>query len=60
MPAVLEIIPDQDRRTEPLFESEEDFVRFSEAFVSRVSPELEKANEARVKSEQEARERLLC
>ena len=59
MPPVIEVIPNQSERTQPLFAHEEDYVSFREAFMNQAIPELERSMEARRNSEKESRERLL-
>ncbi len=59
MPEVLELLPENPGLAAPLFKTEEDYARFREHFIETVSPELEKWMEARRKSEEEARQRLL-
>lgn len=59
MPEVLELLPENPGLATPLFDSEVDYTRFREEFIKTVSPELEKWMEARRRSEEEARQRLL-
>jgi len=59
MPEVLELLPENPGLATPLFDSEDDYTRFREEFIATVSPELEKWMEARRRSEEEARQRLL-
>lgn len=59
MPPVIEVIPNQSERTQPLFAREEEYITFRETFMSQAIPELERSMEARRNSEKESRERLL-
>lgn len=52
------ILPDGNEST-PLFESPQDYREFRERYVEAMRPELEQQSEARRKSEEEARRRLL-
>lgn len=57
--APLELLPEATKLAKPLFAKEEDYDKFREDFIETVTPELEKWAEARRKSEEEARQRLL-
>ena len=59
MPDMLELIPDQDQESTPLFATEEAYANFRESFMDEVIPRQEEWLEARRKSEEEARQRLL-
>ena len=59
MSSTLEIIPNQTELAQPLFANDEEYAVFREAFMNEAIPELERLLEARRKSEQESRERLL-
>ena len=59
MSQTLELLPDQQERLEPFFKDEADYLKFREWYIEEVGPELERLAEARRKSEQEARQRLL-
>lgn len=59
MPPILELVPNQKELSRPLFPSEEAYLAFCESFSEEVRPELERLEEARRKSELEARQRLL-
>ena len=59
MPETLEIIPEKEVVVTPVFEKPEDYERFREEFMEEVIPKQEAWQEARRKSEQESRERLL-
>ncbi len=59
MPEVLELLPEHPGLASPLFATDDDYAKFREEYVETVSPELEKWMEARRKSEEEARQRLL-
>jgi len=52
------ILPDGEEFT-PVFENAEDYREFRERYVKAMRPELEQQSEARRKSEEEARRRLL-
>lgn len=54
----LDIIPEK-AETRPHFESIEEYERFREEFVGRIVPIQDKWREARRRSEEEARHRLL-
>lgn len=59
MPPTLELLPDQAKTATPLFSSPEDYAQFRETFMVEVIPRQEEWLEARRKSEEEARQRLL-
>jgi hypothetical protein len=59
MPPVIEILPNQARVTKPLFSTQADYNRFREAFLAKTKDDLDRLQEARRKSEQAARQRLL-
>jgi hypothetical protein len=59
MPPTIEVIPNQAEQTKPLFDCEEDYALFRESFTNQAIPEVERTLEARRKSEQASRERLL-
>ncbi len=59
MPPVIELIPNEAEVAQPLFSDEDAYNRFRESFMDEVIPELDRLLEARRKSEQEARQRLL-
>jgi hypothetical protein len=59
MPDTLELIPNENEFATLLFENEEDYIRFREAFIDEVIPLQEEWLEARRKSEEESRQRLL-
>jgi hypothetical protein len=59
MPEVIELIPNQATLTQPLFPDAKGYAEFRESFMDQVIPELERLQEARRKSEQESRQRLL-
>ena len=59
MPNTLELLPDEAALSQPLFSTEEAYVEFRESFMEEVIPKQEKWLEARRKSEEEARLRLL-
>ena len=52
------IIPDGNKTT-PLFETRKDYREFRKRYVETMRPELERQSEARRKSEEDARRRLL-
>lgn len=54
-----ELLPQEEELSSPLFASEASYDQFREAFIEEVAPEQEKWQEARRKSEEEARQRLL-
>lgn len=58
MPELLEIVP-EGVESKPLFEKEEDYEKFRESFSEAVRPIQEKWLDARRRSEEEARHRLL-
>ena len=59
MPEILELLPEDHVEATPLFENEEEYFDFREVFMQEVIPEQEKWLEARMKSEEESRQRLL-
>jgi len=59
MPETLELLPNQQALSRPLFASDEEYVKFRESFIEKVVPVQEEWQEARRKSEEEARQRLL-
>ena len=59
MANTLELLPDEATLSHPLFSSEEAYVEFRESFMDEVIPKQEEWLEARRKSEEEARLRLL-
>jgi hypothetical protein len=59
MPPVLELVPNEAAISKPLFADEAAYNQFRESYMEKVIPELERLQEARLKSEQEARQRLL-
>lgn len=54
-----ELLPQEETLSTPLFSSDASYEQFREAFIEQVAPEQEKWQEARLKSEEEARQRLL-
>lgn len=59
MPQVIELVPNQAAVATPLFPDNEAYNEFRESFMDEAIPELDRLLDARRKSEQEARERLL-
>ena len=59
MPPVLELVPNEADISKPLFPDDAAYQQFRESFIESMAPELERLQEARRKSEQEARQRLL-
>lgn len=59
MPHPLELLPDENQLATPLFPTPEEYVEFRESFMEEVIPRQEQWLEARRKSEEEARQRLL-
>ena len=59
MPQTLELIPDEGKTAAPLFATPEDYAEFRQSFMDEVIPLQEEWLEARRKSEEEARQRLL-
>jgi hypothetical protein len=59
MSTTLELIPNEAAVSKPLFATEEAYHQFRETFMDEAIPELDRLMEARRKSEQEARQRLL-
>lgn len=62
MPAVLEVLPNEQVssvKREPIFPTEEAHGQFREWCIDEVSGEMERLQEARRKSEEESRQRLL-
>lgn len=58
MPQTLELLPDENQTATPLF-SPEEYAEFRRSFMDEVIPLQEVWLEARRKSEEEARQRLL-
>jgi hypothetical protein len=54
-----ELLPGEATLSRPLFETEASYEQFREAFIEEVTPQQERWQEARLKSEEEARQRLL-
>lgn len=59
MVQTIELLPDAAEKPRPLFPNPEDYARFREAFMEEVIPQQEKWTEARRRSEEKARQRLL-
>lgn len=59
MPHTLELLPDASQTATPLFQTEEEYAAFRQSFMDEVIPRQEEWMEARRKSEEEARQRLL-
>lgn len=59
MPETFELLPSNPGLARPLFEKEDDYLRFRESFTDTVVPKQEEWMEARRRSEEEARQRLL-
>lgn len=59
MPEILELLPDENEAASPLFESQREYFFFRESFMDEVIPKQEYWLEARLKSEEESRQRLL-
>ncbi|HNY42273.1 MAG TPA: hypothetical protein PKJ41_17850 [Bryobacteraceae bacterium] len=61
MPPVLdiELVPNETAISKPLFADDATYQQFRESFIESMIPELERLQEARRKSEEEARQRLL-
>lgn len=55
----IEILEDQATVSQPVFESDEEYLAFRDSFAEQVMPEQEKWIEVRRLSEEEARQRLL-
>jgi hypothetical protein len=50
----IQIIPDQDKISEPLFKTVAEYESFRLSFLDKVEPELEKLRTARINSERES------
>ena len=59
MTETLELLPNEQELSRPLFANEEEYLKFRESFIDTVVPQQEEWQEARRKSEEEARQRLL-
>lgn len=59
MVQAIELLPSDTEQPRLLFENEADYARFRESFMAEVIPQQEEWLEARRKSEEEARQRLL-
>ena len=55
----IELLPEETEKPRPLFDNEAEYSRFRESFMAEVIPQQEEWSEARRKSEEEARQRLL-
>ncbi|HXR46016.1 MAG TPA: hypothetical protein VN784_01130 [Candidatus Limnocylindrales bacterium] len=55
----IELLPNVAEKSRRLFSDENEYARFRESFVADVKPQQEEWSEARRKSEEEARQRLL-
>lgn len=55
----LEVIPNQEKVSRPLFSSQDEYDRFRETYMDAVIPELERLREARMKSELESHQRIV-
>lgn len=54
-----ELLPEEEALTSPLFSTEASYEQFRQTFIEEVAEEQEKWQEARRKSEEESRQRLL-
>jgi hypothetical protein len=59
MGELLELLPNEGELCRPLFANDAEYDEFREEFIREVVPQQEKWQEARRKSEEEARQRLL-
>ena len=59
MPPTFELLPNEDELARPLFATAEDYDKFRESFIEAVVPQQEEWLQARRKSEEESRQRLL-
>jgi hypothetical protein len=59
MAETYELLPNNPGLARPLFENDDDYLRFRESFTDTVVPEQEEWMKARRRSEEEARQRLL-
>jgi hypothetical protein len=55
----LELVKDQAKKSEPLFKSQSDYEQFRATFHQQVKPELDKHQEARRLSEEDAKRHLV-
>lgn len=55
----LELVPDQNKKSKPLFKSEEAYQEFRASFYKQVKPGLDQNREARRLSEEAARRHLV-
>lgn len=59
MPPTLELLPEENQTAAPLFRTDEEYADFRQSFMDEVIPLQEEWLEARRKSEEESRQRLL-
>jgi hypothetical protein len=59
MSEILELLPNQSEVAGELFETEQEYAEFRDAFMREVIPQQEEWLKARRKSEEEARQKLL-
>jgi hypothetical protein len=55
----LRLVPDQSKKSKPLFMNEEAYQKFRASFYEQVKPELDRNREARRLSEEAARRHLV-
>lgn len=59
MVQTIELLPKNTEQPRPAFKDSDDYARFRDSFMAEVIPQQEQWQEARRKSEEEARQRLL-
>jgi hypothetical protein len=58
-PREIQLVPEQEAKPEPVFNTAEEYDEFCRKFVEEVGPELEKQREARQQSEADAKQRWM-
>ncbi len=59
MNAQLELIPNQEENSHPLFEDEEAYQKFRASYYEQIKPELDRQREARRLSEEDSRKHFV-
>ncbi len=54
-----ELIPDQDKKSKPLFATEEDYQKFRASYYELMKPQLDRQREARRLSEEDSRKHFV-
>ena len=59
MSTQLELIPDQGKKSKPLFENEKAYQEFRASYYEQIKPELDRQREARRLSEEDSRKHFV-